>query len=222
MPREAAITYEQVAAAAEALKSDGLRPTARAIREKLGGVGSMQTILKLQQAWKAGQERQRDPGQGIPTEVQRAILEFLDVRMTDARASLAAELSELRKEMEGLAAENDQLTSELEEQAKLMHGLATERANTEGRATQLSAEVERLRAELLEERQRAEKAHIELSRAELRLDAMPRLEAELETYRQSYENEHQARIAAEQSAAVLAAQKTDLQSRLTEIKSKSR
>ena len=53
MGREATITYEQVAAAADAMKVAGGKPTSRGIRERLGNTGSMGTVNKLLQAWKA-------------------------------------------------------------------------------------------------------------------------------------------------------------------------
>lgn len=218
MPREATITYDQVAAAAEALKAEGLKPTARAIRERLGSVGSMKTILTLQQAWKANQERQREPGQSLPAEVQNAILDYLDSRMSEAKSTLTAELVDLQKELEGLASANDSLAAEIEEQARAMETLATGKANAEGQIVQLTAEVDRLREEIQGERQTAEQARIKLAKSELRLEVMQRLDAELSACRQAYESERQARVAAERAAAVLAAQKTDLESRLAETK----
>ena len=44
MGREATITYEQIAAVADAMKVEGLKPTSRAVRERAGGTGSMGTI----------------------------------------------------------------------------------------------------------------------------------------------------------------------------------
>ena len=56
MAREATITQEQVNAAAEAMVGAGQKPTNRAILDKLGS-GSMATVVKLLQNWKAGQVR---------------------------------------------------------------------------------------------------------------------------------------------------------------------
>jgi hypothetical protein len=50
--REATITYQQVAAAAEALQAEGIHPSARSIRERLGS-GSMGTIQRFLNEWKA-------------------------------------------------------------------------------------------------------------------------------------------------------------------------
>ena len=52
----------------------------------------------------------------------------------------------------------------------------------------------------------------------LRLEAMPRLEDDLAVIRAELAKERQGRIEAEQQAAVLAAQKTDLESRLADAR----
>lgn len=216
MPRNALITFNQVAKTADAMKSAGLKPTARAIRERLGNVGSMQTVLRHLQEWKTGQQRQREPGQSLPESVQRAFLDYLDARLTDAQSTLAAELADQRVETESVAEENDRLVSALEEQAEAMDQLALEKASAEGQVVQLRAEMNRLREEFTTTRQNAEHARIELAKVELRLEAVLRLEADLATNRQLYESERQARVAAEQATAVLKSQKADLESRLAE------
>lgn len=94
MGREAAITYEQVAAAADAMKESGAKPTSRAIRERLGNVGSMGTINKMLQEWKAGQERRITNALALPLVLQRAIFDFIDQELTSAKANLEAELAE--------------------------------------------------------------------------------------------------------------------------------
>lgn len=73
MGREATITYEQVAAAADAMKVAGSKPTSRAIRERLGNTGSMGTVNKLLQDWRAGQERRIGNALVLLATLQRAI-----------------------------------------------------------------------------------------------------------------------------------------------------
>ena len=46
------ITFEQVAAVADALAGEGQQPTIRAVREKLGDTGSPNTIHKHLTAWR--------------------------------------------------------------------------------------------------------------------------------------------------------------------------
>ena len=61
------------------------------------------------------------------------------------------------------------------------------------------------RNDALQEREAAEAARIELAKALLRLEAMPRLEADLGALRVGLDKERQERVAAEQQAAVLGA-----------------
>ena len=61
------ITFEQVAAVADALAGEGQQPTIRAVREKLGDTGSPNTIHKHLTAWRAanGQFEHRVAAQGV-------------------------------------------------------------------------------------------------------------------------------------------------------------
>ncbi|HEM7880099.1 TPA: DNA-binding protein [Burkholderia contaminans] len=58
MAREPNITQEQVSKTAEQIRDAGGRPTARAVRERLG-TGSMATVLKFFQAWQDAQAEVR-------------------------------------------------------------------------------------------------------------------------------------------------------------------
>lgn len=51
MAREPSITPEQVAAVAAEIRAAGGKPTIRAVREALGGIGSMTTIQRYLQRW---------------------------------------------------------------------------------------------------------------------------------------------------------------------------
>ena len=70
MGREASITYEQVAAAADALRSESKKPTSRAVRERLGNQGSMGTITKAIQRWRGEQEREQAAALTLPPGLQ--------------------------------------------------------------------------------------------------------------------------------------------------------
>ena len=47
MGRELTITFEQVAAVADTMKTNGIKPTSRSVRERLGNTGSMGTVNKF-------------------------------------------------------------------------------------------------------------------------------------------------------------------------------
>lgn len=218
MGREATITPEQVAAVADALKSEGKKPTSRLVRERLGNTGSMGTITKLLQRWKAGQERERVSALSLPPALQRAVLDFMDQELAATRSPLEAELSELKESLEELATENQGQEKAIDGLRDQLDQVSAEKASAEGKAAQLTADLGTARDEGARERQAAELARTELAKAQLRLEAMPRLEADLGAVRGELVKESKARVDAEQSAAVLSAQKTDLEARVADAK----
>ncbi|CAJ0718582.1 Chromosome partition protein Smc [Ralstonia thomasii] len=217
MGREATISPEQVRAIADAIKAEGGKPTLRSVRERLG-TGSMGTIAKLLQQWKAGQERQATAELVLPPALQRAVLDFMTAELSAARAPLEADLAEQQQAAADLAAENERQAGTIEDQAAELEALAAEKAAAEGKAEQLAADLAAGKEEAARERQAAEQARTELAKAMLRLEAMPRLESDLAAIRTELAKERQGRIEAEQQAAVLAAQKVDLDGRLADAK----
>ncbi|MDN7664069.1 DNA-binding protein [Burkholderia cenocepacia] len=220
MGREATITAEQVNAIADAMKVEGIKPTSRAVRERLGNTGSMGTINRLLQQWKAGQARQATAALTLPPALQKALIDFMDAELTAARATLEAELAEQQQETADLAAENERQAELIAARDEELEALAIEKAEAEGKAGQLSADLDAARDEAARERHAAELARTELAKAQLRLEAMPRLETDLAAVRGELDAERHARVAAEQSAAVLAAQKDDLTARLSDAGSR--
>ena len=205
MGREAVISQEQVAAAAEGIKAAGGVPTLRAVRERLGGIGSMGTINRMLQEWRDSQARPTTPEIAIPPGVARALTDYLSTEIAQAKAPLTNELAEARQANTELATENERLAREIEDRETEIARLASEKSAIEGRAEQLTTDLAAAREESTRERQAAEAARVEVARTALRLEAMPRLEADLAAAREALEAERVTRVAAEQSAAVAAA-----------------
>lgn len=201
MAREATITFEQVATTADSIKASGGKPTARAVRDVLG-TGSMATVLKLLQQWQAGQVRQSqaiddtlDPG------IARAISNQIAAKVQEATADAIGRLADLQAEADALIAENERQAAENEAQAAELAAIQEQHAALAGRAQQLAADAARTVAELAAERQASEAARVELAKAELRLEAVPRIEAEIERVRAELAAERQQRAEAEKQAA---------------------
>ena len=216
MGRESTITFEQISAGADAMKTEGVKPTSRAVRERLGNTGSMGTINKLLGRWKSGQERQISAALVLPPALQRVLLEFMDNELTAARTTLEAELAEQQQEAADLATENERQVVENDAQAEAIESLRADVAAHRGRAGQLESDLAVARDEAVRERAGAELARTELAKAQLRLEAMPRLEADLVAVRGVLETERTGRQQAEQSAAVLAAKLEAAERRATE------
>ena len=216
MGRESTVTFEQIAAVADAMKVEDVKPTSRAVRERLGNTGSMGTINKLLGRWKSGQTRQISAALVLPAGLQRVLLEFIDAELTAARATLEAELADQQQEALDLATENERQVIENESQTQAIESLQAEVSKHEGRAGQLESDLAVSRDEAARERSGAELARTELAKAQLRLEAMPRLEADLVAVRGVLDAERAARQQAEQQAAVLAAKLEAAERRATE------
>jgi colicin import membrane protein len=205
MGREAKITYAEVAAAADAMCAANLRPSSRALRERLGNTGSMGTINRLLQEWKTVQERHTVQPVTLPAGVQRAILDFMAHELATAKAQLQSALEEQRQEMADLAIETERQAADIEDRAKAELALRADVALLQGRIAQTEGELAQAGREMIDERELASNARIDLAKALLRLEAVPSLEADLATLREESRKISQERAAATQQAAVLEA-----------------
>lgn len=218
MGRVAAVTYEHVAIAAEQLKAEGLTPTAKLVRSRLGDVGSLGTIQRHLMEWRLGKGEPQQVARMLPPEMQRAVFKFVDEEVSRINGELTQQVERQSREMADLAADNEehtrlvrQLRAELAEQAKL-------RDNQDGQLTRLLDELKAARDEIALQRRETELARLDLTRMQSRLEAQAPLEGELRQHRADFEAEHEARVRAERDAAVLQAQKDILEARVEELK----
>lgn len=213
MARESTVTFEQVAATADKIKAEGGKPTSRAIREALG-TGSMATILKHYQAWQGGQARASEAiDDALDPSIARAISNAIALKVQVATAAATAQLAELQGETAALIQENERMADENEAQAQALAGLSEQHAALVGKAEQIElaaaraaaehqAERDRLEEKVAHERQAAEAARVSLAKAELRLEAVPRIEAELAQVREALEAERRKSAELHEAAAV--------------------
>ncbi|WP_225031017.1 DNA-binding protein [Paraburkholderia sp. XV] len=201
MAREPAITQDQVSKAAEAISETGARPTARAVRERLGE-GSMATVLKYLQAWKDAQIRPAEPPVTLPQPLQRGLIEFVAAEVERSKAELRAELEAANQSNADLILESERQGLMIENLNASLERAYAEKAELSGRLDQVVNERDAASHEAATERQAAEAARTELAKAELRLEAMPRLEKELGDLRDEIDIQRARRTEAEQAAAV--------------------
>lgn len=227
MARDATISQHEVNAVAERLRVGGERPTARAVRERLGR-GSMATVLRYLQVWQASQERPDDNPVVLPPVLQRLLLDFIGKEVAAAKAVLEAELTVAQQANADLIAESERQTVALDEMEKVLDGLRCERAEVLGRQSQLAADLVASQQTAEAQRQAAEAARTELARQQVHLDGFLRQQAELERLRTAFDCERTGRIVAEKAAAVAAAklektegQVSDLRDRLGRAEAKS-
>lgn len=203
MAREANITYEQVAAAADELKAKDVKPTSRAVREVLG-TGSMATVCKFLEQWKSGQARQSQvTDDSIDQSVARALNAHIATKIQTAISDSTARLADMQGELASVILENERQSNEISD-------LTVEAAFHKEEGAKLAGQIERLTTDLTSailelgaERQAAEQARIQLAKAELRLEAVPRIEAEIEKVRAELDVERKSAAKAREEAAEL-------------------
>ncbi|MCK0505706.1 DNA-binding protein [Aromatoleum anaerobium] len=215
MPREASITYEQVAAIADGIKAAGGKPTPRQIRERHGS-GSLGTIHKLFQRWEGNQPPSIEAGSALPPALQRAILEFVTQERATARADLDAKLSDVQAAANELAAENVRQSGHIETLESTLQMSQEEKAALAGKIEQMEADLSTARDEAARERQAAEATRTELAKAHVRLDTIPILEKDNERLRSAVDAERDARTNAERLAAIAEAKAAGLAERLAD------
>lgn len=183
MAREATITQEQVNAAADALVAAGQKPTNRAVLDKLGS-GSMATVVKLLQNWRAGQVRASAAiDDAIDADVSRSISNMLARRITEATAEANAKLAELQNDLASVIAENERQAAQIEAQESELAALRAQVQSQSGQIEQLTADAIRAREQIAIEAKAREAAQIALGKAELRIESLPALLEELKEAR---------------------------------------
>jgi hypothetical protein len=218
MGRHAAVTYEQICALADGLTASGTTPSAKLLRQKLGDVGSLGTIQKFLIRWRTEKGEAQAATRMLPPELQRSIFKFTDEEVARINTDLNIQLAHCWSELADLCADNERREESASQlQAELSEFLAS-RAGMEGRMARLLDEIAAAHEELTQERRNTELARIELARVQMQLDALEPLKGKLKQLHANFEEQRRACVRAEQSAAVLAAQKADLEARLTEMR----
>jgi chromosome segregation ATPase len=213
MGRESVITQEEVNAVADQIRAAGAKPTARAVREALGG-GSMATVLKHLQLWQSRQVRPPETQAVLPLGLQRALVDFIAQEVASAKVvTLESDLVAAQQANQDLIAESERQAAALDREQTAVETLQAEKAELSGRLVQLTKDLEDARADADAQREAAEHARTEKAKCELRLEGVPRLETEIERLKAAFELERNAKVVAEQAAAVALArlEKTEAQ-----------
>lgn len=218
----ALVSFETVAAAAEAISRDGGKPSVRSVIAHLGG-GSPNSVLPLLNEWKAGRVAVRSSDIELDPRIGQIIGEL--VKSASEQSARAAEerAADVQADAETVAeagreaeARVQALENQLAEAQQSI--LGKERALEDVRSAagiEAKNALERITAlqqQLDDERDRADLAVQSVAKAEVRLELIPGLQAEVERLKPF-----------EQKAAVLTAnlessksKSEDLQGRLAE------
>lgn len=213
----ALVTFENVAAAAEALVAEGGKASVRAVIAALGG-GSPNAVLPLLNEWKAGRPLVRASDIALDPRIAGLIAE--QIGTASAQAAKAAEekaadvqadaeaVAEAGREAEARAEQLEQtvesLTAEVLAKTRDLDNLALER---ERDAEVAQEKINTLQIQLQGERERADQAVQTVAKDEVRLQAIPKLEGEVQRLTQF-----------EQQAAVLTARLEDAHGVIEDLK----
>lgn len=208
MPRAASITQDHVNAIANQLKAKGIKPTVRLIIAEHGS-GSQGTVHPMLKNWESGNRPQME-GVTLSPVLVRMLQEHFTQEVARATAEVQVQLADSEEAAGDLARENKSQADQLEQREEEIGKLTDGAASLQGRFNQLERELVAVQEEAARLRGDAERAHTELAKAQLRLEAMPRLEADLAAARAECDRERHTRIAAERDAAVGVAQRDSL------------
>lgn len=215
------ITFEQVAAAADDLVGSGKSATIQAVREALGNTGSPNTIHKHLTAWRAARPQAAASAVELPAELVSALGAEIARAASRARGEIEGQLVQAQQEAAELSATGEALEAERDELSELVGTLTTERDQAQATAQERDQEIQRQVLVIEREQQAAELARVELAKAQLKIESgierAQELNAEIQRLRTALEAAQAGRQAAEQQAAVSAAQLASEQSKSTDL-----
>lgn len=184
MGRDSTIGYNDVAIAANAIHAIGTKVTARSIRSEIGR-GSMATILIHFQQWQKDQaihdlivdESLMDPM------ITRAINLLIATKAQEATADISNKLIEEQSSCAELIKEYSLQEQELASKSAALSEIEAQYAVLTGRAEQLESDLKRSALDLNNERKTAELTKMELAVTHHKLEALSRMEAEVDILR---------------------------------------
>ena len=214
------ITFEQVAAAADALLGAGKQPTIQSVRESLG-TGSPNTVHKHLTAWRAARPQAVSAAVEMSSAMQAAYADDISRATAKARSEIEEQLVRALADAAELSSTGEALENERDALLEQVGGLTTERDQAAATAAERALEIERNVQTIQREQQAAESARVDLAKAQLKIEAgverAQELTSEVQRLRTALEAAQVGRQVAEQAAAVSAAQLTSEQSKSTDL-----
>lgn len=155
MARTSNITFGQVAQIADAMKAAGTRPTARAVRERIGS-GSMGTIHNLLKQWQGkGPSEDDEDKPDLPQHVTEAIMDFVQTMTAERIEDMADQLRDAQEAADDLARENERYSEDLENTENIAVGIRAELARLQGINEQLRSQIEKANQMIQEEKEKS-------------------------------------------------------------------
>lgn len=186
----ALVTFESVATAADAITKEGGRPSVRAVIAHLGG-GSPNQVLPHLNEWKLGRPAIRAADFELDPRIATIIGELIHKAAEQAARTAEDRASDVSSDAEavaeaGRAAEaratqlETELAQALDQIGSLKRAAEDAAAAAEIESKNQQDKIRGLSDQLTIERERADSTAKDLTRAEYRLEQIPRLEAEIQ------------------------------------------
>ena len=220
------VTSDAVATAAKSIVERGGRVSVRSVIASLGG-GSPNVVLPLLNEWKARQSSQLVPDLTVDPGIVQLIARQVFTAVAEATAEAEARAVEVTADSEAIAEAGRaaevlaaQLQTELNTAHERLHqqtGQLEERAREIGQVkTDCAEQVAVAQEKAQSERDTAESVRQDLVRANIRVEAVPRLEAENIELQDRLREAETALAAARQAQAVASAKQDAETVRATE------
>ena len=211
------VTAEQIRAAADAIASEGGRPSIRGVRERLGNTGSLGTIQRYLAEWREDRPQVVQAAYELPGDLANAFGRELRRGAEAATAELRAENAQALIEAKEQGIEIESLESTVDELRARSDELEGERDRAQTEAQARAEEIERLSAQVREEKAAAAELMQKLATATVKIETQAEqlddqkrqwsehvasLKAEIADYHQKLEVARDNAQEAEQRAAV--------------------
>lgn len=174
------ITFEQVAAAAEALTAEGTATTIKAVLARLGS-GSETTILKHLRTWRDSRPAAQAAAPELPAHIAASLSAELARVAAEAREPLVSQLASQREETDGVIAESDRRADVIDELTEQLAAVTTERDQAAALAGERADEIRRLSEALAVERTAKDALVLEVATLRLKSDGQTEQLGELKT-----------------------------------------
>lgn len=231
-PRDG-ITYDQVATEAVAMTEQGIIPTIRNIKAKIGG--SPNTIHKYLNVWKTTRPLNEDKLSIIPATLVNVIVSEMSRAVEEGRKDLEDKFLKCQEEINELAKESEIIEFQLDKLKEQNNVLTAENFTLTGKNEEQTNEITRLSEELDRARNAAEQVRLNISKSQSRIDSLleklDEKSAIVESMKIAHENElkrltdivtteTQDRIVAQKNAAVLQSQLDSAIDKIEELKAR--
>jgi colicin import membrane protein len=217
MPR-VGITFEEVAAAADAIIGEGQQPTIKLVRERIGK-GSDSTVHTHLTVWREARPKVKAAAPELPASLANAIATEIERAAASARSEIENKLVLAQIEANELSSAGEALEVERDEMLEQVTELTTERDRLMGKLEQQTASIKAQAERIEREQQSAEAARVELAKAQLKIESgaerLVEQVTEIERLRALLESEGKAKTTAEQQSAVALARLEAMTDRAT-------